>query len=721
MQLARRPLRRALTFASFLLIGVLALSAAENPRIQVDDYTIDAEIVPRSHKLVAKAKVKFTALDDISVATFELSNALRPTKVTDADGKTLSAERNLQDYTIRVPLPTGLTKGQSSTLTIEYEGTLNSADDSPVPGVKLASVGDDVSYLLYSGRWFPMVGYGTDRFTATMNITVPANWTVIASGNPSQRTGGVAVTEATPAAAEEETKSSGAPVLRRRKGAPAAAVKKPATTKTSAPKPTSNANLKTYSFVWDKASFPGTVIAGIFETRQSNAGGVNITAYYHPDRRDNIGEFIETAGKEFDFFSSQWGAPLSTSLKLVELPDDTVPAAWATEIAALSSRSMAGKINYRLLANSIAHQWWGSSVSPATKSDWWLSDGFARFAEARYVEEVAGPSAYQEVTKDMQVGALAYDTVPLSGISRLDTFSPEFQALVTDKGAIILNMLRSVMGDDKFHSAMQQFARQFAGKPATVDDFRTVAEQFQGDKLAWFFTQWLDSTGAPEFKTKYTVYRLGGPSCSDPQKCKGFRIVGEISQDLDLFRMPVDIKVDTDGQSEDKQIEVVGTNSAFTIETFGRPRRILVDPGNKVLKNSPEVKLRSAILRGQGLVQQNDLAQALEQFQKALEVNKNSSLAHYRIAEVFFLQHNYQAAANAYREALNGDGEPKWTEVWSHIQLGKIFDITGQRERATNEYRQALQTNDDTSGAQTEARKYLQTPYEPSKSSSNGF
>jgi tetratricopeptide (TPR) repeat protein len=82
---------------------------------------------------------------------------------------------------------------------------------------------------------------------------------------------------------------------------------------------------------------------------------------------------------------------------------------------------------------------------------------------------------------------------------------------------------------------------------------------------------------------------------------------------------------------------------------------------------------------------------------------------------VFFLQKNYQASANAYRDALNGDGDPRWTEVWSHIQLGKIFDVTGQRERATNEYRQALQTNDNTQGALEEARKYLQKAYEQPK------
>src|SRR5205085_12671247 len=164
------------------------------------------------------------------------------------------------------------------------------------------------------------------------------------------------------------------------------------------------------------------------------------------------------------------------------------------------------------------------------------------------------------------------------------------------------------------------------------------------------------------------------------------------------------LQIYTDRKTEQNRIEVVCTNSPFTIETFGRPRRIAVDPDNRVLTNSRERKLRSSILRGQGLIQQGDLAGALSEFNKALEVDKNSSLAHYRIAEVFYLQRNYQAAANAYRESLNGDGEPRWTEVWSHLQLGKIFDTTGQRERAVNEYRQALQTNDNTAGALDEAR-----------------
>ena len=98
----------------------------------------------------------------------------------------------------------------------------------------------------------------------------------------------------------------------------------------------------------------------------------------------------------------------------------------------------------------------------------------------------------------------------------------------------------------------------------------------------------------------------------------------------------------------------------------------------------------------------------MAEYQKALDQNKSSSLANYRIAEIFFTQRNYQSSANSYRDALRGDGDPKWTEVWSHIGIGRIFDLTGQRDRAVNEYRLAVQTNDNTQGAVNEARSLLQ-------------
>ncbi|MGA7379555.1 MAG: peptidase M1, partial [Terriglobales bacterium] len=385
-----RRQRHALTLGfAFLLFAYLPSWAAEKTRLRVDDYQIDAELTPHTHKIAARAKVKFTALETLNIATFELHNALRVTKVTDDAGQPVSAERGVQDSSVRVQLSKELAKDESTSLTFEYDGTLDSADESPVQGLKVASINDDTSYLLYAGRWFPVNGYGINRFTATMNITVPAHMVVIGSGKES---------EGTPPPPK--------------KGAVAGL-------------PT-----KTYSFTWDKPSFPGTIIAGTFQEFKSDEAGVDLHVFFKPLHQNLGPQYATTAVKEFTYFVTLYGVAPSSRLRVVEIPDDTLPAAWAPEIAAIASRAVTEKINYRLLANTIAHQWWGVSVSPASVDDWWLSDGFARYSEARYIENAAGTAGLEEAVKDMSVGALAYDTVPLATVGKLDMFSPEFQSLV---------------------------------------------------------------------------------------------------------------------------------------------------------------------------------------------------------------------------------------------------------------------------------------------------
>jgi hypothetical protein len=100
-----------------------------------------------------------------------------------------------------------------------------------------------------------------------------------------------------------------------------------------------------------------------------------------------------------------------------------------------------------------------------------------------------------------------------------------------------------------------------------------------------------------------------------------------------------------------------------------------------------------------------------ENCRAALEANKRSSLIHFRIAEFCFTDRNYICSANEFRASLAGDLNPKWTQVWAHVNLGKIFDLTGQRERALNEYRLAKRTGDNTRGALDEAAKYSEEPY----------
>jgi aminopeptidase N len=263
-------------------------------------------------------------------------------------------------------------------------------------------------------------------------------------------------------------------------------------------------------------------------------------------------------------------------------------------------------------------------------------------------------------------------------------------------------MLRWVLGDDNFGKLLRTFPDQYSWKAANTDDFKKVAETISGQNLQGFFIQWTESSGAPEFKMEYTVFRTA----------KGFRIMGKISQDLDTFRMPVDLKIETEGNPEEKRVEVVGTTSEFTVDTFGKPKSVSIDPNERMLRLTKNMRVAVAIRRGEQFQEVGEYGDALKEYQKALDVNRGSSLAHYRVGELFFLQNNYQSAANEFRESTNGDLEPKWTEVWAHIHLGMIFDISGQRDRAVNEYNHAIRTRDNTQGAQEEAAKYLKAPFE---------
>ena len=627
--------------------------------LQITGYVIHADLDPATNRLSATAAVSFTALEDVASPTFELNNGLQITRLTDAAKKPLQSERLSTNSTVRVALPTPMPKGTSTTWTFEYAGALVGSETSPVEGIKLAAVADPVSILLYPGRWFPMVGLWTDRFTAEMHIRVPSDEKVVGSGS------GVAAV--------------------------------------------SNVGGKSeYTFNWAKPGFPGTIIAGKFLEPLSSGGERNVRVWVTEKHKANALAFGHDASNQFEFMTTTFGQPESSRINVVELPDDAVSAAWAPEIVAIAGNRIADPRNaQRLLANTLAHQWWGSEVSPATLNDAWITNGMSRYAELMYLEDSAGKTAFQTAVTDVSAGALAYDTEPLTTVGRLDPFSPQFQSMTLEKGAMVFHMLRWEMGDEAFTKFLRGLLSQFTDKSIRSADVEKVAEAQTQLQLTPFFAQWLDGTGAPTFTNKFTVFRLGNN--------KGFRTIGSIDQDLDLFRMPVELRIETDGKTEIRRVDVSGQESRFTVETFGRPRRITIDPQNWLLKSTPDLAVRVAVLRGQQQAAQGDLTQALIEYQKALDANKTSSLASYRIGEVFFQQRNYQSAANSFRDSLRGDGDPKWTEVWSHIELGRIFDVTGQRDRAVNEYRLAVQTNDNTQGAVNEARALMQKPYERSR------
>lgn len=645
---------RKTLLASLALTSLLAAQdrGLKRGRIDVQNYAIDAEVNPRTQSLTATVKVKFVPLDsDISSLSFELNNALNLSRVTDESGRQIQTSRSTQDTAVRLNLPGPLAKGTPTTYTFAYDGRLSGQEDSPVYGIKFASIQNDYAYLMYPARWFPINDYTVDRYTADLRITVPSGFKVISGGLEKDE---------------------------------------PAGDKTA------------YDFQFDKPSFPGSIAIVQGNPVRVDSEGANTSIYFRK-KQSMANAYGEETGKIMSYFTSVYGLPPQANLTLVETEDGTPNGFSAPGLIFLSPGGIGDKVAERLLANQIARQWWEVLMSPIDRDHMWLENGNARFAELLWDEHLSGPGAFEQDVHDTYVEALTVDNPPLIQSGRLEDYSPEYWAETAAKGAAILNMLRNLMGADGFSKLLAGFAADHTWQSISTADFRQAAEKIYGSSLQYFFVQWIESNGAPEFRLEYTVFRLG---------TKGFRVMGKVSQDLDTFHMPVDLKIETEGNPETKRIDVVGTSSEFSIDTFGKPKSVTIDPNGTVLRWNPNMRVEVAIKRGEQFVAIGELGDALKEYQKAIEVNRQSSLAHYRVAEIFFLQNNYQSAANEYREALNGDLTPKWTEVWAHIKLGNIFDVSGQRDRAVNEYNQAIRTRDNTSNAQEEAAKYLKQPFE---------
>jgi tetratricopeptide (TPR) repeat protein len=471
----------------------------------------------------------------------------------------------------------------------------------------------------------------------------------------------------------------------------------------------------TYVFHCEHAAPVGTFVAGALQLSPMQVEGFNVSVFTPPVQANTANAYATSLSHIASYFSDAFGAlnlKEYDPLTIAQIPDGTVQGFAAPGLLLVSARQWTQKVNERLLSQLAAEQWWGDRVLPATASDVWLTDGMSRYAEAMYAEQADGAAGLHKALEDFAVGALMYeDTAPISQAARLETFSNEYRSIVADKGALVFHMLRTQLGDDAFSALVREFYKKYEGKTANLNDFEKMAltripPPVKGQppvNLVSFFSQWLNSTGVPEFKLEYIVYRTR----------KGFKVVGKIHQDLDTFRMPVEIRIDTEGNPETKKILVTGTTQAFEVETFGRPKPngVVIDPNNNLLKSSPRLRVHALIARGEGFAEQGKYYEAIQEYQKALDTQPSNSLAHFRLAEAMFYQKNYQAAANAFRAALGGDLDPKWTEVWSHVYIGKIYDLLGQRERAINEYSLAQHLGDDTAGAQQEVARYIQKPF----------
>jgi len=660
------------TIAVVLLSSIVAMSQQPAPqqmasRYDVTNYRIEAQIIPEEHMLRAGADITLVPLDATRSIVFELNGSLKVESI-EKDGKVLTGF--VQDAvgvgslgpSVRIDLGQMSPANQPITLRIRWSGALISPEGGPLATKRMAYVGTEGSYLMYASRWFPFHDYAADRATSDITLIVPAGLQVAGTSDD-----------------------------------PVAA----------APSPKEGAIR--YRFVHRKPVLIGNLAAGQYINKNLTFGNYQLQLYAMPGSEKRIEAFAELAGRVLQFYSKRYGAPLFCNrLVIVQIDDESLDAYSGPGMIYLSSKMFDSTrpVPEEKLEREIAYQWWGQSVGLKSFDDAWLSQGLAEWSAFAFRESVVSAGGLDGAQREQQERALTFEqTASIARApSALDDQSAAYQSIVYYKGSMIFRMLRETIGKENFDRLLYTYLETYKGKNASIDEFEKLASKISNENLRYFFAQWVEGTGVPEFTADYQIIRT---------RSGKFRTRGTVKQNLETLKMPVELLLRAEGDNQQTIVRVEGRSEDFDFESNGQPLEVVVDPNNKILRMSDDLRVSIIARRGIEQMKEGVYAEAQQQFEAALKLDRSNSWVYYNLGLLFLEQRNWQQALDNFEASLQGTLKPGWIEVWAHIKRGNAYDAKGERNRAVYEYQKAVQSGIDYDNAQATAKKFLAAPYDP--------
>jgi hypothetical protein len=226
------------------------------------------------------------------------------------------------------------------------------------------------------------------------------------------------------------------------------------------------------------------------------------------------------------------------------------------------------------LAHEIAHQWWGQAVGWKNYHEQWLSEGFAQYFAALYAAHDRGDEAFDDLMRQMQRWALQHSSqgpVYLGyRLGHIKRDSRVFRALVYNKSAVVLHMLRRLVGDEAFFAGVRRFYQESRFDKAGTDDLRRAMEAEAGGRsLDRFFERWIYGSAVPALRFSYRVQPLS----------EGRTVVLRFEQQGDqLFDVPVAVRLELrNGTTREVIVRVTDKVSETTVPLDAPPRRVHVN------------------------------------------------------------------------------------------------------------------------------------------------
>jgi tetratricopeptide (TPR) repeat protein len=670
-------------FVSLLALPMLAQGVKRTP-FDVTKYVMDVALVPNERKLGATVDVTFTPLEDTRSVAFELNGSLKVDSITRQGGaaslpspaarpaaRPATASPGglvtfVQDQTnssdlgphVRVDLGENVPKGTPVTLRFKYSGVLDGPAGGPLLNKRLAFVGENNGYLMYAARWFPFHDYAADPAASDISISLPAGYQLVGfSETPATSVGG-----------------------------------------------------KT-RFVQSTPALPGNFAYGKYTPRTMRVGDQELQFFTKPGSDALVSSYGEVLGKALNSYTKRFGAPESgKKLAVAVIDDDSLDLYSSRGLLFIASRQFDEnrEIMTPRLQREAAYQWWGLTVGLKSFDDAWLSQGLSEYSAFTLREGDMDSARLDALRRELLEKSLTFEQTAslLRTPANLDDQSTAYQYIMFAKGAFVYKLLRDTLGAQKFDQLLRTYLTEYRGKNASIDDFEKMTSRIAGEPMRYFFARWVEGTGVPEFTSDYQILRTRGGK---------FVTRGTVKQNYDNLKLPVDVQLRSEGDAGLSTVTLPMDESSadFNIESSGKPINVVIDPGYKLLRISPDLRVSSIARRGIEQFKEGNYAEAQQQFEAALKLDRSNSWIYYHLGLLFLEQRNYDLAIDNFKAALSGNLNPAWLSVWSNIKMGNAYDAKGDRTRATGAYKRAETSADNYDKAQEAVKRYLGTAYDP--------
>jgi aminopeptidase N len=380
-----------------------------------------------------------------------------------------------------------------------------------------------------------------------------------------------------------------------------------------------------YKMTKPHASYLIMLAIGDYKIKTTNAkNGVKMSLYYYPEWENRVDATYKYSEDIMDFLVEEIGIAYPwASYSQVPVQDfmygamENTTATIFGDFLFVDERSYLDRNYVRVNAHELAHQWFGDLVTARSGAHHWLQESFATYYDGLYQKRAFGEDSYSFVRRNAAIAAIAESKKNLRPIAHSEAGSVRHYP----KGAIVLDMLRYVVGDEHFKKAIQHYLTKHAFQNVDSDDLLVAFQESLGMSLNWFWEQWVYKGGEPFYRVNFDI--VNQPK-GESYTAFSVEQIQDLADDLvSIFKMPIQFQVvykdgtnDTETHWIDKKYQTIRIANKKNKEVDF----VLFDVDSRIIK-SVEINKPYEML----LSQANKAVSVLDRFDAVAAISKSDN------------------------------------------------------------------------------------------------